>query len=172
MDEEIIGLGLEEDQPKEEPATEEPAGLATEETPKEVSQPDAIPEKYAFADESEAYSSEIGKVAGELGIGQEKAQRLLDSVYQAQEKEVFEQAKAWVEEAKKDPELGRDFANTQKVARKALDSLIKDKSFLTILAESGIGCHPEFIRMMYRIGKDMPETATRRSLFPNSKMEY
>lgn len=174
MDEEVIGLDLGEEEAdvSEKPAVDAPVEPAAQEKPKEVSSPDEVPEKYAFADESDAFSSQIGDTARELGIGQDKAQRLLNSVYAAQEKETFEQAKAWVAEAKKDPELGSNFDETQRVARRALDANIKDKNFLTLLAESGIGCHPEFIRMMYRIGKRMPAEEPKRSLFPNSHMEH
>lgn len=167
------GLGLEEETPATEPVQEQPVEApAAEEKPKEVSMPDQIPEKYEFADESETYSGAIGKVASEIGIGQDKAQRLLNAVYAAQEQETLEQAKEWVAQAKKDPELGRNFDEAQRVARRTLDRYIQDKNFIEVLGESGLGSHPEFIRMLYRIGKDIPDATLRRSMFPNSHMEY
>lgn len=176
---EEFGLGVEETQPVEkpaeaqQPAVQEPAQpeLGGEGKPKEVSQPDVVPEKYSFEGESEKYNETVGAVAGELGMSQEKVSRIAEAIDKADTEDLYEQAKEWSEEIKKDPEIGG--ANREAAiaaAKKVLDKYMPNKQTQMLFAEGALGCHPDFVRMLYRISKDLPQEPKKRSLFPNSKM--
>lgn len=70
---------------------------------------------------------------------------------------------AWLETAKADPEIGGDKWNTSiTAAAKALDRFgaAKDSDFRNLLETSGLGNHPEMIRMFAKIGAATSEDTT------------
>lgn len=171
MDEEV-GLSLEE--PAAEPAPDEQVGLTLEDgaKPKEAHQPDEIPDKYTLEGEDEAYNEEVGGVARELGIGQEKLQKLATAFDNAEAREVYETAKRWVEEVKKDPDIGgANFDTSVRTARSVFDRYAVSDELKQILATSGITNHPDFIRMFVRIGQDLGVSPGASRRFKNSHME-
>jgi uncharacterized phage infection (PIP) family protein YhgE len=128
--------------------------------------PEGAPEKYEFvipegstldADGMEAFT----EVAKELNLSQEAAQKMIDKMapaMAARQAEVFEAAKIeWAEGSRADKEFGGDKLNENlAVAKKALDTF-GTPELRTLLNESGLGNHPEVIRMMYRAGKAISE---------------
>lgn len=122
------------------------------------------PEKYEFT-QAEAFDAkvigEFSEVARELNLPQDAAQKILDKVapvIQARQAEAMEAARAeWVNNAKADKEFGGDkLAENLAVAKKALDQF-GTPELRTLLNESGLGNHPEVIRMMFRAGKAISE---------------
>lgn len=103
-------------------------------------------------------------VAKELDLSQDKAQKLVD-LYAAQK---IEDAKAdqeawdktvddWTEKSKADSEFGgQNFQANTALANKALSTFGND-GLVDALAASGLSQHPEVIRFMYRIGKELEE---------------
>lgn len=74
---------------------------------------------------------------------------------------------AWLESAKADPEIGGDkFDASLTSAAKALDRFgaTKDSDFRALLETSGLGNHPEMIRMFAKIGAAVSEDTS----FPRS----
>ncbi len=142
-------------------------------TPSEGAKPDGdqvkpqgAPEKYEFKlpdgvqldDKGTAAFSEVAK---ELNLTQEAAQKVLDKmgpVIAGRHAEALTQAKAqWVESAQTDKEFGGDkLPENLAVAKKALDAF-GTPELRTLLNESGLGNHPELIRLMYRAGKAISE---------------
>lgn len=127
---------------------------------------------------------EFTGVAKELGLSQEKAQKVFGSVVPAArtylQKDLVRQAKQWSEDAARDQEFGGEhFQANLGVAASAYQRYASD-GLKQIVAQSGLGNHPEFIRLFYRVGKAMqqdtgvtggasaPATPSRR--YPNSDM--
>ena len=65
--------------------------------------------------------------------------------------------KDWVTEAKADPEIGGDaYAENVGIAKRGIDSFGTPK-LVEVLEQTGLGSHPEFIRLFIRIGKTIKE---------------
>lgn len=103
-------------------------------------------------------------LAKELNLPQDKAQQVVDlgskmaEKFAAQQQAVVMEAReTWANEAKTDKEFGGDTlpANLA-VAKKAMDAF-GTPELKTLLNESGLGNHPEVIRVFYRAGKAISE---------------
>lgn len=128
--------------------------------------PQGAPEHYEFklpdgVQLDDKGTTAFSEVARELNLTQEAAQKVLDKmgpVIAGRHAEALTQAKAqWVEAAQADKEFGGDqLSENLAVAKKALDTF-GTPEFRTLLNESGLGNHPEMIRMMFRAGKAISE---------------
>lgn len=132
--------------------------------------PQGAPEKYEFkAPEGvkldDAVIGEFEVVARELGLSQDAAQKVIEKVApKLAERTAAQQAEAFakfrsdlVEQVRTDKELGGEkLAENLAVARKALDNL-GTPALRTLLEQSGLGDHPEIIRMFYKAGKAISE---------------
>ena len=124
------------------------------------------PEAYEFqAIEGQEFDPEVMKsfseIAKELDLPQDAAQKVLDKVAPKileRQMQALETARnEWAESARTDKEFGGDKLNDNLVvAKKALDSF-GTPELRKLLNESGLGNHPEMIRMMYRAGKAISE---------------
>ncbi len=120
-----------------------------------------MPEGVAIDTET---SGELKVLAKELGLPQASAQKIADLGVKLQQRwstQQAEQLKAaavqWEADARADKELGGDkFDANLGVAKKALDAFASSE-FKTLLKESGLGNHPEVIRMFHRVGKAISE---------------
>ena len=150
----------------------------------------AAPEAYdPFVDaDGKPYDAELVKgfsdVARELNLSQENAQKVFGSVVPAAreylKQDLVRQATQWSEDAARDQEFGGEhFKANLGIAASAYNAYASD-GLKQIVAQSGLGNHPEFIRLFYRVGKAMqqdkgvtggvsaPATPSRR--YPNSDM--
>lgn len=128
--------------------------------------PEGAPESYEFkAPEGVTIDNTVigafSEVAKELNLPQDQAQKVLDKmapVIAARQAEQFQAARTeWAEAAKTDKEFGGDkLAENLGTAKKALDALATPE-LRTLLEESGLGNHPEVIRVFYRAGKAISE---------------
>ena len=125
------------------------------------------PEQYEEfkAPEGQQFDQEVlnnfKDVAKELNLSQEAAQRMLDKMApvvaqrQSQQMEAFRNQ--WAEQSTADKEFGGEkLSENLGVARKALDTF-GSTELKSLLNESGLGNHPEFIRLLYRAGKAISE---------------
>lgn len=155
----------------------------------EEAKPEGAPEKYEFAGAEELDSAvldQFSEVAKELNLTQDAAQKVLDKmgpVIAAHQSEQLQAARTeWAETAKADKEFGGEkLQENLAVAKRALDAYGSDE-LRTLLNESGLGNHPEVIRLLYRAGKATSEDgfvkggkgvnqqADPRRLYPNSNM--
>lgn len=158
-------------QPATPPATaavvDSQAAPAAPAVPAETSAaPEGAPEAYAFvAPEGQTFDDAIigaySNVAKELGLPQDKAQKMLDTMspaIAARQAEQLEAAKAeWIETAKTDKEFGGDkLTENLAFVAKAREDLATPE-LRTLLDQTGLGNHPEMIRMFYRYGKAISE---------------
>lgn len=121
-----------------------------------------------------AMLEEFKPMAKEMGLSQEKAQKLVDLAAKIQQRTVDgifaaheERMTSWLNEAKADPEIGEDVkkwdpkdpqSSANSVALRAFNTLAQGAPGLKAMVdELGIGNHPEFIRVFYRLGKNMRE---------------
>ena len=116
-----------------------------------------LPENF---DMNEETLGEYHTFAKENNLTQEQAQRGVDMVAQMKQAEMtqwVDQQKSWVDDAKKDAEYGGDkFEENIAVAVKARDSF-GTPEFNEMLDSSGLGNHPEMIRFLNRVGKQISE---------------
>lgn len=133
----------------------------------ETQPPVGAPEKYEDFKAPEGLTFDkdvIGKfsdVAKELNLPQDKAQLLLDKMGPVLASRQVEQLKVarteWVGQAKADKEFGGDkLPENLALAKKALDTF-GTPELRTLLDDSGLGDHPEVIRMFFRAGKAISE---------------
>ncbi len=100
----------------------------------------------------------------ELGLSQIQSQRLVDmyatqqqASSQANSDSYNQTVKDWVTEAKADNEIGGEtFDANVGLAKRAIDSFGTPK-LVQVLDQTGLGSHPEFIRLFTRIGKLIKE---------------
>jgi hypothetical protein len=132
----------------------------------EADAPKGAPEAYQFkGPEGSKFDTkvieEFASVAKELDLPQDAAQKILDKVgpvIAARQAEARDAAvQQWADDAKTDKEFGGEKLNENlAVAKKALDAF-GSPELRTLLNESGLGNHPELIRMMVRAGKAISE---------------
>lgn len=158
-------------------------------------QGEQVPEQYAdfTFEEGKALDAELAgdikTTAKELGLTQSQAQKLADlalkrtEAAQSQQAEMLVKARSeWADTAKSDKEFGGDTLDANLgIARKALDTF-GTPELKALLNESGLGNHPEVIRVFYRAGKAISTDriitgsasgqaqADARRLYPNSNM--
>lgn len=130
------------------------------ETKEPTEQKPVVPEKYdlKLPEGSVLHPAVVDKIAAlakERGLSNEKAQELLNQESDSVAAAVQQQASAWAEEAKSDPEIGGDGfkenveLSKRVIARFGSDSLKKE------LDKTGYGNHPELVRLLTKIGKAM-----------------
>ncbi len=176
-----------EGNPAPAPASESPVDGGSE--PAEQEAKSEAPEDYGdFSDEKGvAFSSkdmpEFTAMAKELGLSKDRAQKLLMTMVptvrtklQTSLKSVNEQ---WKQAAISDPEIGgTDMKAKIEVSNKAFRKYVSPE-LGKLMKSTGLSMHPDFIRMFYRIGKQLEQdqgvtgTGTpqpKRRLFPNSNM--
>lgn len=132
--------------------------------------PQGAPEEYA--DFTMPEGMEVNKpfldaaqpVLKELGLSQIQAQKLIDMYagqVQADSKANSDShnqvVKDWVNEAKSDKEIGGDkFDENVGIAKRGIDKFGTPK-LVEVLEQTGLGSHPEFIRLFTRVGKLITE---------------
>lgn len=142
-------------------------GDAGQETGEQEEAQQGAPEQYEEfkAPEGQQFDPEVinnfKEVAKDLNLSQEAAQKMLDKmgpvVAQRQMQQVEHLRNQWAEQSTADKEFGGDkLGENLEVARKALDSF-GSPELKSLLNESGLGNHPEFIRLLYRAGKAISE---------------
>ena len=120
------------------------------------------PESYEFA-KSEEYQADSQVIdafkdaAKDLNLSNEAAQKLVDKMAPQIAQRQIEQIQAvqqeWAATARADQEFGGEkLAENLSVAKKALD-MFGTPELSALLNQSGLGNHPEVIRLMYRAGK-------------------
>lgn len=149
------------------------------------------PQEYTDFTTPEGYTldGEIGDAfkatARELGLSQDQAQKLIDldvKRAQAQQSAMMQASKAWAEATASDPEIGGDkLAENQGLAKKAL-AAFGTPELVDLLDKSGLGNHPEVVRVFVRAGKAISEdrivtgqaqagsTRTAQSIYAASNM--
>lgn len=150
------------------PAAPDPGTLLGGEAPAPV-----VPEKYELKlPDSTMFDAAalegIGAFAKDLGLSSEAAQKLVERdskmldnfaehVETLAEAEHKERVSTWRQSVEKDPELGGEkFKETQFLADKAV-RMFSTPELKQALNDTGLGNHPELVRMFVKIGKAISE---------------
>ena len=139
--------------------TEAVAEVKAEEKPQ-------VPESYEFAAPegvpiNESAKEAYAEVAKELGLTQSQAQAAFEKLaakgHASQVQQLDAMSKEWAEKSTADTEFGgAALQENLGVAKKALDAF-GSPELRSLLNESGLGNHPEMIRLLYRAGKAVSE---------------
>lgn len=156
-------------------APDAPAQPPAADPAKAADKPDAapapvVPEAYAFKDLPEGYAmseqqvAEVSPLFKDLGLTQEQADKLV--AFDAKRALAAEQAgleqrqglvTGWEKSLREDAAFGgANFDANVGVAQKAL-SQFGTPELSTMLKESGLGSHPEVVRLFHRIGQQLAE---------------
>jgi hypothetical protein len=136
------------------------------------------PEKYEFkAPEGTAYDSTLLSAfeagAKDANLPQLAAQKLLDSmapkIAERQIEQVTAIRKEWLDASQADKEFGGDNLQVNLgTAKKALDTF-GSPELNKLLVSTGLGNHPEMIRLLYKAGKALSEDTFVAGTAPASK---
>lgn len=131
-------------------------------------EPPAAPEKYELkAPEGQALDasvlSKFEGVARELGLTQDAAQKLVETMapqmQQAQQALFNAQREQWKTDSRNDKEFGGEkFEANMAVAKKALDAF-GTPALKNMLNESGLGDNPDVIRFFHNVGQKLSSAA-------------
>lgn len=146
---------------------------STATTPAEETKPaespakvDGAPEKYEFkAPEGKEYDpgilSSFEAAARDSNLTQEAAQKLLDTmspkIAERQLEQVTAIRKGWVEESRADKEFGGVNLEVNLATAKMAYDKFASPELKTLMVATGLGNHPEVIRMLFRIGQQLSE---------------
>lgn len=152
--------------------------------------PQGAPERYEFtapegSELDAAVTDAFAGVAKELNLTQEAAQKVVDKMAplmaQRQAEQVQAVQKQWRDESTADKEFGGDkLTESLATARKAMDAFASPALKQT-LEQTGLGNHPEVIRMFVKVGKAISEDGfvngankpivdDAKRFYPNSQM--
>ena len=148
-------------QPGTDPQPQNPQGRPPE-FQSEGQEPEGAPETYEFkAPEGQAFDQEFLKAysetAKELNLSQDSAQKLIDRISPVIEQRQFERIQeireGWEQSSRSDKEFGGEkLYENLGVANQFLKQH-GTTELIDILNRSGLGNHPEIIRIFYRAGK-------------------
>lgn len=129
-----------------------------------------------------AAAEEFTAIAKELKLDQGAAQKLADigaKMATRQAEAHTQMIETWTEQVKTDKEIGGDKLDENLgIARKAIDTF-GSPELKTLLNSSGLGNHPEIVKLAYRVGKAIsedrfvtgapkgPETDMAKKMFPS-----
>lgn len=128
--------------------------------------PPAAPEAYEpFDVDGQQFSEDqvqgFAATARELGLSQEKAQKMFSAMVptarQYMMNDLVAKSKEWAAATAKDPEIGgANFEANKGIAKQAY-SHFTTPELRAILTGSGLGNHPEVLRLFYRVGLTMQQ---------------
>ena len=162
-----------------------PAQPETNATGGEKAQADTPPAAYAldlgvFGDNVDAGEAAfLSKIAQESGADAAAASKLVQDLTLWGQVKHEQQVQAWEEASRNDPDFGGEKLNENlAIANRALEAYDPQGEIRTMLAETGYGNHPDLIRFMLAIGRDLaPDRMVSgghnsggdaRNLFPNT----
>lgn len=124
-----------------------------------------VPETYEFSVPEGVsldadLTSEFTALAKEDGLTQERAQKYIDlgvKLATAGSTDFAKQVGDWVEAAKNDPEYGGEKYDASVELGRAAYARWATPDLKEFLEKTGLGNHPEVIRLFYRIGRDSSE---------------
>lgn len=119
---------------------------------------------------SEEQFAELIEFAKAEGYSQKQTEKLIErqsveatSLVEEQTKAVEQAHQKWIEQAKNDPEIGGNhFESSAENAKRVVDRFGTDE-FKKELNRTGLGNHPELLRIFARIGKSMAEDTFDRA---------
>ena len=140
--------------------------------PTDGEKPTGAPESYADFTLPEGLSldaealAEFAPFAKELNLPQEQAQKIVEMGGKLVQKTIDgmmsahrERVGTWLKEAEADPEIGADIKlGAESATLRAFNTVTQgDEKAKAMVEELGIGNHPEFLRIFFKISQQMRE---------------
>nr|DAK58873.1 MAG TPA: putative protease [Caudoviricetes sp.] len=139
-----------------------PAQPETNATGGEEAKVDTPPAAYAldlgvFGDNVDAGEAAfLSKIAQESGADAAAASKLVQDLTLWGQVKHEQQVQAWEEASRNDPDFGGEKLNENlAIANRALEAYDPNGTIRAMLAETGYGNHPDLIRFMLAIGRDL-----------------
>ncbi len=118
--------------------------------------------------------SEFTSIAKELKLSPADVQRIADVAIKRAQKQAETTAatvKEWADQCRADKEIGGDNLDANvAIAQKTIDTF-GTPELKAILAQSGWGNHPEFVRLAYKVGKAISDDTFVKGGNPGSSNE-
>ncbi len=162
---------------------------AEQEAAKESAPAESAPEEYAPFKDAQGNDVKLDDyqsftaAAKELGLPQEKAQKMFSAMYAEADgyvrRRTQEFAAKWAEQSKADPEFGGAGFRQNLGQIAAAYQQFATPELKHLLDASGLGNHPEVMRLFYRVGKALSQDTGVRAqgapeaqhrMFPKSNM--
>jgi hypothetical protein len=153
-----------------------PDGGTSHPQPSKGAQP--VPESYDLkvpegTEIDDAYVKSVAEYAKKHSLTNDQAQSVLNrelnlraSIVRSHEEELDKNAKAWMEASESDSEIGGDnFKENISLAKRVIDKFATP-AFVNALNETGLGNHPEVIRIFQRIGSHLKDDSI---VFPKTE---
>ncbi len=155
---------------KDDDLKDKPDGDKDADPPKDADEPKGTPTEFEDftlpegVERSEEDTAKFKEFAKENGLTQKQAQAISDSQVTAAKQAADSSMKLWEDENKKwqqaaktDKEFGGlKFEESLGVAKKAMQKF-GTTELLQVVDDYGMGNHPEFIRLLFRVGNAMSE---------------
>lgn len=139
-----------------------PTQPETNATGGEKAQADTPPEPYAldfgvYGENVDAGEAQfLSKIAQESGADAAAASKLVQDLTLWGQVKHEQQVQAWEEASRNDPDFGGEKLNENlAIANRALEAYDPNGTIRAMLAETGYGNHPDLIRFMLAIGRDL-----------------
>ncbi len=158
------------------PAVVETTGAKTETVEAKVETAPVVPETYEFKmpegmDLDQTAASDFSVLAKELKLDQATAQKVADigaAMATRQAEAHAAMVEGWVNSVKADKEIGGDkLTENLAIARKAFDQF-GTPEVRAVLDSSGLGNHPDVVRMFIAIGKSIADDGFVKGSAPGS----
>lgn len=164
--------GKPKDDPKPKDGAENPSGDHSQPKPHDDGKPKdtrIIPESYELKIPKdslldEGYVKEVAAFAKSHKLTNDEAQAILErenafkaAIIEGQQEELEKSQDAWIEETKKDNEIGGDkYEESTALAKRVVDKF-GTPAFKKALIDTGLGDHPEVIRIFMRMGTHLKD---------------
>jgi hypothetical protein len=144
-----------------------PAAEATTKQPDGTKTPESKPLELKLPEGSHLAADAVEKIAArakELNWTPEQAQAelqresdMVKSFVEGEKQKLAQEVTAWVDASKKDTEIGGEkFAQSAEIAKRVVNRF-GTEAFKKALNETGLGNHPELVRVFVRIGRAMTD---------------
>lgn len=107
-----------------------------------------------------ALTDKFKATAKELNLSQDKAQKLVELAAEMRQRDaetIVNMRQEWIDQTKADPEIGGAKLNDTLAAAKRGLNAYGTPQFIELLNQSGLGNHPEVVRVMARAGRAVSE---------------
>ena len=122
-----------------------------------------------FSEDSEQAVADISR---QLGLTNEQAQEMIDTVHPIMDAHLQKKVAAWQKAAREHPEFGGEkFDENLAIANRAVEAFVSPR-LLEIMKSSGYANHPEVIDLFWRIGQAIGDDGVVRGNKPVAGKSY
>lgn len=157
---------------------------ADAESSEDSDEAEGAPEEYADFEAPEGVTfdtellDQLKGLAKEDNLSQAKAQKYIDLAVQMQTRQaeafdalVVDTRQAWLDQSRSDPEFGGDALDANLATVQRALKAYATPELTKLLDETGIGNHPEVVRLLFRVGKSVSNDGFVKGSPPPAKRD-